>query len=215
MTQPTQTIAVVEDDQVLRDALSAILLASPHWRLRGTYPSAEAALPALRAAPPDVVLMDIQLPGMSGIECVAALKQTHPAVQVLMVTVYDNNDRIFQALAAGADGYLLKRDAPGRLLDALADLRTGGSPMSGSIARKVVQFFQQAPPPANQDHNLTPRERQILERLVQGCLYKEIADQLDIGVETVRTHLHNIYRKLQVRTRTEAVVKFLGHRPRD
>jgi DNA-binding NarL/FixJ family response regulator len=127
-----------------------------------------------------------------------------------MVTVYDNNDRIFDALAAGASGYLLKRDAPTKLLECLDDLLSGGSPMSSAIARKVVQHFQKSPPAKDEDHNLTPREKQILELLVRGGLYKEIAWDLGIGVETVRTHLHNIYAKLHVRTRTEAVVKYLG-----
>lgn len=205
------TIALVEDDAALRETLAEILAASPDWQLVAAYPAAEPALEAMKSGCPEVVLMDIQLPGMSGIECVARLKELHPAAQVLMVTVYDNNDRIFDALAAGASGYLLKRDAPAKLLEALADLLSGGSPMSGAIARKVVQHFHTAPPSKNEDHNLTPREKQILELLVKGGLYKEIAWDLGIGVETVRTHLHNIYAKLHVRTRTEAVVKYLGH----
>jgi DNA-binding NarL/FixJ family response regulator len=210
MPTDLHTIALVEDDELLRETVAEILSASPKWKLAGIYPDAEAALAGLRAACPEVVLMDIQLPGMSGIECVAKLKEIHPEAQVLMVTVYDNNDRIFDALAAGASGYLLKRDAPTKLLDALDELLTGGSPMSGAIARKVVQHFQATPPSKNEDHNLTPREKQILELLVKGGLYKEIAWDLGIGVETVRTHLHNIYGKLHVRTRTEAVVKYLG-----
>jgi DNA-binding NarL/FixJ family response regulator len=149
---------------------------------------------------------------MSGIECVALLKQKCPAIQIMMVTVYDNNDRIYDALAAGADGYLLKRDAPDKLIESLDELRDGGSPMSGAIARKVVQHFRTAPPSENQDHNLTPRETEILDQLVSGALYKEIATELGIGFETVRTHLRNIYAKLHVRTRTEAVVKYLGGR---
>lgn len=211
MATPTHTIALVEDDESLRETLAEILSAAGGWKLVATYPSAEAALDAMKSGCPDVVLMDIQLPGMSGIECVAKLKGLHPEAQVLMVTVYDNNDRIFDALAAGASGYLLKRDAPAKLLEALDDLLAGGSPMSSAIARKVVQHFQTAPPSKNEDHNLTPREKQILELLVKGGLYKEIAWDLGIGVETVRTHLHNIYAKLHVRTRTEAVVKYLGH----
>jgi DNA-binding NarL/FixJ family response regulator len=210
MATDIHTIALVEDDELLRETVAEILSASPKWKLTSIYPDAEAALAGLKAACPEVVLMDIQLPGMSGIECVAKLKEIHPGAQVLMVTVYDNNDRIFDALAAGASGYLLKRDAPTKLLDALDELLTGGSPMSGAIARKVVQHFQATPPSKNEDHNLTPREKQILELLVKGGLYKEIAWDLGIGVETVRTHLHNIYGKLHVRTRTEAVVKYLG-----
>lgn len=211
MSDSIHTIALVEDDDSLRETLAELLSSSSEWNLVAAYPAAEPALEAMKASCPDVVLMDIQLPGISGIECVARLKEMHPAVLVLMVTVYDNNDRIFDALAAGASGYLLKRDAPSKLLECLEDLLAGGSPMSSAIARKVVQHFQKGPPAKNEDHNLTPREKQILELLVKGGLYKEIAWDLGIGVETVRTHLHNIYAKLHVRTRTEAVVKYLGH----
>lgn len=204
------TIALVEDDAPLRETLVEILSGAPGWKLEGTYASAEEALPALAARTPDVVLMDIQLPGASGIDCVAKLKAARPEVLVLMVTVYDNNDRIFNALAAGASGYLLKRDVPTRLLESLDDVLTGGSPMSSAIARKVVQHFQERTASRSEGHNLTPRETQILELLTKGRLYKEIAADLGIGVETVRTHLDHIYRKLHVRTRTEAVVKYLG-----
>ena len=210
MSSP-HAIALVEDDANLRETLADIISSASDWRLVASYPDAETALAGMASACPEVVLMDIQLPGMSGIECVARLKAQLPGVQVLMVTVYDNNDRIFDALAAGASGYLLKRDAPAKLLECLDDLLAGGSPMSSAIARKVVQHFQKEPPAKNEDHNLTPREKQILELLVKGGLYKEIAWDLGIGVETVRTHLHNIYAKLHVRTRTEAVVKYLGH----
>lgn len=205
------TIALVEDDASLRETLADILTSSGEWQLTASYPDAESALEGMKASCPNVVLLDIQLPGISGIECAARLKAQHPEVQLLMVTVYDNNDRIFDALAAGASGYLLKRDAPAKLLECLDDLIAGGSPMSSAIARKVVQHFQKEAPAKNEDHNLTPREKQILELLVKGGLYKEIAWDLGIGVETVRTHLHNIYAKLHVRTRTEAVVKYLGH----
>lgn len=174
-----------------------------------TFSNAEEALTGLATDCPGMVLMDIQLPGMSGIECVAKLKALHPTVLVLMVTVYENSERIFDALAAGASGYLLKRDAPAKLLEALEDLLAGGSPMSSAIARKVVQHFQKEPP-RNKDLNLTPRETQILEQLAKGSLYNEIAWDLGIGFETVRSHIDNIYTKLHVRTRTEAVVKFLG-----
>jgi len=179
--------------------------------LTGAFPNAVEALPVLIASPPKVVLMDIQMPGMSGIECVAKLKAACPEILVLMVTVYDNNDRVFEALAAGASGYLLKRDVPAKLIESLDDALSGGSPMSSAIARKVVQFFHKEPATPNLGLHLTPREKQILDLLVKGSLYKEIAWELNIGMETVRTHLHNIYTKLHVRTRTEAVVKYLGH----
>ncbi len=203
-------ISIVEDDPSLGSIISEILHAAPEWNLLAHYSNAEDALKGMAAGCPKVVLMDIQLPGMSGIECVGRLKASHPEVLVLMVTVYDNNERIFDALAAGASGYLLKRDIPAKLMEALDDLLSGGSPMSSAIARKVVQHFQKSPPARNEDHNLTPREKQILELLAKGNLYKEIAWELGIGFETVRSHIDNIYRKLHVRTRTEAVVKFLG-----
>jgi len=204
------TIAVVEDDDALRDSLVEIIASSPRWKLVAAYPDGESAVAALSKSPTQVVLMDIQLPGMSGIECVEQLTASQPDVQVLMVTVYDNNDRIYSALAAGASGYLLKRDIPGRLLEALEDLLEGGSPMSSAIARKVVRHFKKESPQKNDHLNLTPRETEILDLLAKGSLYKEIAWDLGIGVETVRTHLHHIYTKLHVRTRTEAVVKYLG-----
>lgn len=210
MSNKPHTISIVEDDAALSGILTEIVTSSESWHLISTFSSAESALEGLATSCPEVVLMDIQLPGMSGIECVAKLKVIHPETLVLMVTVYDNNERIFDALASGASGYLLKRDAPVKLLEALDDLLAGGSPMSGAIARKVVQHFQKSPPSRNKEHNLTPRETQILELLVKGNLYKEIAWDLGIGFETVRSHIDNIYNKLHVRTRTEAVVKYLG-----
>ncbi len=210
MSSPVHAISIVEDDPSLGAILSEIIQSSPDWNLVNHYASAELALEGMTASAPEVVLMDIQLPGMSGIDCVGKLKTLHPGVLVLMVTVYDNNERIFDALAAGASGYLLKRDIPFKLMEALDDLLAGGSPMSSAIARKVVQHFQKGPPAKNEDHNLTPREKQILEQLAKGSLYKEIAWDLGIGFETVRSHIDNIYKKLHVRTRTEAVVKYLG-----
>ncbi|MES2660142.1 MAG: response regulator transcription factor [Verrucomicrobiota bacterium] len=209
MAKKPHTIAIVEDDNSLRDILTEIVNGSS-WKLVTVYSNAESALEGFAKSCPEVVLMDIQLPGMSGIQCVAKLKELHPSVLVLMVTVYDNSERIFDALAAGASGYLLKRDAPDKLLEALDDLLAGGSPMSSAIARKVVQHFHRDPPSRNKEHNLTPRETQILELLAKGSLYKEIAWDLGIGFETVRSHIDNIYNKLHVRTRTEAVVKYLG-----
>lgn len=208
---PQHSIALVEDDLILRDTLSEILASAPQWKLLGSYVDGESALDAMLPEPPEVVLMDIQLPGISGIDCVARLKAAHPEVLVLIVTVYENNDRVFKALAAGASGYLLKRDAPEKLLDSLDELLAGGSPMSGAIARKVVNYFQTSGPAPSHDQNLSTRERQILDLLVEGMIDKEIAGHLGISRETVRTHLGKIYHKLQVRSRTEAVVKYLGH----
>ena len=210
MTEVRHTVAIIEDDSELRESVRETLAASAAWSVVGCFARAETALPAIETAPPDVAIVDIQLPGISGIECVRKLKPLCPDTQFLMVTVFDNADRVFEALAAGASGYLLKRDAPLRLLEALEDVLGGGSPMSSAIARKVVQHFQKPAAPSQEDYNLTTRETEVLDLLSKGALYKEIASDLDIRLETVRFHLNNIYRKLHVRTRTEAVVKYLG-----
>ena len=211
MTQSPRTIAIVEDEAALRESLVQLLQQQGNWRIVGTYPNAELALAELKSNPPQIVLMDIQLPGKSGIECASELKAAHPDVQILMITVYDDTSRVFQALAAGASGYLLKRDVPTRLHDSLADLEACSSPVSSRVARKLFQFFAtESHTPAAPDFKLSPRESQILEKMTQGRLNKEIADELSIGIETVHFHVRNIYKKLHVRTRTEAVVKYLG-----
>ena len=210
MSTLPRTVAIIEDDSDLREWFRETLCNSTDWTIAGSFARAETAMPAIEANPPDVVIVDIQLPGISGIECVRHLKPLCPDTQFLMVTVYDNADRVFEALAAGASGYLLKPVAPTRLLESLGDVLAGGSPMSSAIARKVVQHFQQPAKPANANYVLTSRERDVLDLLIKGSLYKEIASELAIGIETVRFHLNNIYRKLHVRTRTEAVVKFLN-----
>lgn len=162
---------------------------------------------------PDVVLMDINLPNMSGIECVGKLKAKLPSVQILMLTVYDDSELVFRALTEGASGYIIKRTAPDKLLEAIRETHQGGSPMSPHIARKVVQYFNQRGSAKRETERLTDREREVLEHLAKGYLYKEIADALGIGVETVRRHLSNIYGKLHVHTRTEAVLKHLQDHP--
>jgi len=154
--------------------------------------------------------MDIHLPGMSGIECIRRLKRQQPRVQISMLTVFEDHDRIFQSLTAGASGYLLKQTPPAKLLEAIAELHRGGSPMSTQIARRVVEAFQRPVPSEQTDAKLTPREQEIVRLLAKGYLYKEIAEQLGLSVETVRTHLHRIYEKLHVHTRTEAVMKLYG-----
>jgi DNA-binding NarL/FixJ family response regulator len=204
-----RTVAIVEDDAGIRDNLIALLNGSPGYQCVAACASGEEALARVPAAKPDVVLMDINLPRMSGIECVARLKARLPGLLVLMLTVYEDGDSIFRALKAGASGYLIKRLATDKLLEAIEDVCTGGAPMSCQIARKVVQFFHQAGPSDEVSENLSPRETEILELLVTGCFFKEIAGQLGISGETVRTHVNNIYRKLHVRSRTEAVVKYL------
>lgn len=211
MSTPPKKLAIVEDDAELRRTLVEILSDAEGWEIAGAYPNGEAALPAILASPPDLVLMDIQMPGMSGIDCTAAIKSAHPQVRILMLTVYDNSQRVFDALSAGASGYLLKRDVPTRLRGSLHEVIEGGCPISSGVARKVFQHFLKAEKTLpGEEFNLTPRESEILDLLAKGKLYKEIADQLSISTETVRFHLHNIYKKLHVRTRTEAVVKYFG-----
>jgi DNA-binding NarL/FixJ family response regulator len=205
----THTVAIVEDDAGIREDLLALLNGSPGCRCLGACASAEAALIEIPFWRPQVVLMDINLPQMSGIECVARLKAKMPELLVLMLTVYEDGDSIFRALKAGASGYLVKRLASDRLIEAIQEVSAGGAPMSCHIARKVVQFFNQEGPSPEVSENLSPREREILDLLVAGCFFKEIADRLGISGETVRTHVNHVYRKLHVRSRTEAVVKYL------
>ena len=211
MSKP-HSIAIVEDDPSHRISLELLIEGDRDWRLTGSWSSAEAALPTLLRQPPEVVLMDINLPGMSGIECVHRLKERRPEAHVLMVTVYDNSDQVFAALSAGASGYLVKRDVPVRLIGFLLEILDGGAPMSSHIALQVVRFFHQQGKAKKETDELTGRERQILEMLAQGSFYKEIASGLKIGVETVNTHIRNIYAKLHVRSRTEAVIKYLQSR---
>ena len=204
------TIGIVEDDGGLREQLRRLIETTPGFRCAGDWASGEDALPALLAALPDIVLMDVHMPGMSGIDCVAALKETRPEAHVLMLTVYEDSEKIFRALSAGANGYLVKRDIPKKLMPALREMLSGGAPMSSHIARRVVSHFQKKPAAPADELSLSPREKEVLALLAEGCLYKEIAGKLGIGHETVRTHVQRIYQKLQVRTRTEAVVRFLG-----
>lgn len=200
-------VSIVEDDAPARAILADWVHRAPGFRCAGRYGSAEAALAALPQEKPAVVLMDINLPGISGIECVRRLKPLLPATQFVMLTVYEDADHIFNALAAGASGYLLKRVSRGELLAALRNVFSGGSPMSSNIARKVVQSFQRPAPPS-EAVELSPREREVLELLARGYLYKEIADSLQISGPTVNTYIRRIYEKLHVRSRSQAVAKF-------
>lgn len=203
-------VALVEDDARIRQGLAMLIGASPGFRCVADFSNGEEALMRLPALDPHVVLMDINLPGMSGIECIRQLKRGLPSAQLVMLTVFEDHERIFQSLAAGASGYLLKSTPPARLLEAILEVHQGGAPMSAQIARSVVETFQKPAPTEPAPNNLTPREQEILALLAKGFLYKEIADQLRLSVETVRTHLRNIYEKLHVRTRTEAVMKIYG-----
>jgi DNA-binding NarL/FixJ family response regulator len=203
------TVSIVEDNDQLRATLARVLNRAEGFRCVSHYGTAEAALESLPKDAPEVVLMDINLPGMNGVECVRHLKQVAPGILVVMLTVYEDTENIFNALAAGAAGYLLKRTKSAELLEAIREVRAGGSPMTTHIARKVVQSFQRAGPSPQPAENLSEREQQVLDCLSQGFLYKEIADKLGISYETVHTYIRRIYEKLQVRTRTEAVAKFL------
>jgi DNA-binding NarL/FixJ family response regulator len=203
-------VSIVEDSDQLRNTLCRVLNRSDGFKCVSTFSNAESALEELPKEPADVVLMDINLPGMNGVECVRKLKQVAPKIQVMMLTVYEDTENIFNALAAGASGYMLKRTSTPELLESIREVHRGGSPMTAHIARKVVQSFQK-PVSATSDstEDLSPREREVLDCLSQGFLYKEIAEKLGISYETVHTYIRRIYEKLQVRTRTEAVAKFL------
>lgn len=203
-------VAIVEDDRRIRESLAVLLAGTPELRLVGAFANAEDGLRELPPLRPDVVLLDINLPGLSGIEAVSRLRTLSPQTAVLMLTVYEDAEQIFRALQNGARGYLVKRTAPHKLLEAIVEAHQGGAPMSPQIARKVVQHFHQLGPVLSDLEKLTPRERQVLDELAKGSLYKEIADHLGIGIETVRSYLSSIYAKLHVHNRTEAVVKYLG-----
>jgi len=204
------SVSIVEDDAGVRASLARLIDGAPGFRCLSQHPTAESALQEMPNASPEVVLMDINLPGLSGVECVKRLKPLLPGTQVIMLTVYQNTEHIFKALAAGATGYLLKQTPPAELLDAIRDVRNGGSPMNSHIARKIVQSFQQPLPAAPEANHLSPREAEVLALLAKGFLYKEIADQTGLTYATVHTHIRHIYEKLHVRSRTEAVAMHLG-----
>ena len=203
------SVSIVEDNDKLRATLARVLNRAEGFRCLSQYANAEDALKDLPQVRPDVVLMDINLPGMNGVQCVRQLKALLPEIQVMMLTVYEDTENIFNALAAGAGGYMLKRTSSKELLEAIQDVQRGGSPMTMHIARKVVQSFQHTAASAQPTENLSEREQQVLDCLTQGLMYKEIAEKLGISYETVHTYIRRIYEKLQVRTRTEAVAKFL------
>ena len=204
-------VSIVEDDAKLRETLVRFLATQAGFRCASTYPSAEAALADLPKVKPDVVLMDINLPGMSGIECVAKLRQLLPASKVIMLTVFEESEQVFKALSAGAFGYLIKSNRPAKIIEAIREVHAGGSPMSGNIARKVVQTFHaqaaaQAAKPSETD-SLSARELEVLQALSKGHTYKQIAADLNISLGTVRTYIQRIYEKLHVHSHGEAVMK--------
>lgn len=205
----TIRVSLVEDDEQARKLVSRWLADAAGFACASEHGSAEEAIEALPKIAPDVVVMDINLPGLSGIECVRRLKSVLPNTQFVMMTVYEDAEHLFDALAAGASGYLLKHTTLDDMTAALRSVHEGGSPMSGSIARKVVQFFQAKPAQQlPEGPNLSPRERQVLDLLAQGCLYKEIADLLKLSIPTVNTHIRNIYDKLHVHSRSQAVARY-------
>ena len=202
-------VSVVEDVLGVRESIVHFLDEAEGIRCVSQHGSAEEALAELPAVKPEVVVMDIQLPKMDGIDCVRRLKALLPGTQVLMLTVYEDSDRIFKALLAGASGYLLKSVSSEELVAAVRDIKTGGSPLNTLIARKVVQFFQTQPPAPNSGARLSSREEEVLALLAKGLYYKQIADMLGVTMDTIRKHCHHIYEKMHVSSRTEAVVKYL------
>lgn len=205
-------VAVIEDRREICDGLAALINGTEGYRCTGAFRSMEHALESIGASLPDIVLVDIGLPGMSGIEGIRLLKARHPALQLLVLSIYDDDERIFEALCAGACGYLLKRTAPARLLESLKELREGGSPMSPEVARRVVRLFQKIRPPKHADHQLTPHQTRLLQLLADGHNYKTAAAELGVTVDTIGFHLRHIYEKLQVHSKSEAVAKALRER---
>jgi DNA-binding NarL/FixJ family response regulator len=202
-------VAIVDDDEGIRSSLATLIRRAPTLRLIGDYANAEIALKEIPRHAPDVVLMDINMPGASGVDCVRQLKAQMPKVQFLMLTVYEDSDSLFKSLKAGASGYLLKRTASKNLLEAILDVHTGGSPMSPQLARRVVMFFNQSAQGESDVARLAAGEKEFLDQLAKGYAYKEIADRMKISIDTVRSYVRTVYEKLHVHSRTEAVVKYL------
>jgi len=202
-------VAIVDDDEGIRTSRATLIRRAPSMKLTGDYPDGETALKEIPRNPPDVVLMDINMPGIKGPECIRLLKAQLPAVQFMILTVYEDSDSLFNSLKAGASGYLLKRTASTRLLEAIHDVHKGGSPMTPQLARRVVQFFAKPAETSSPVASLTAGEKEFLNQLANGYAYKEIADRMKISIDTVRSYVRNVYEKLHVHSRTEAVVKFL------
>lgn len=206
------TVCIVEDDKEIAASLKQIVESSPHLAFAGLFGSVEDYEKVFSEILPDVVVLDIGLPGKSGIEFLRNSRNVSPSTQYLMCTVFEDEDKIFDSLKAGAAGYIVKNSSPERIIEAIIDIRNGGSPMSAAIARKVVGAFQKSEEPADGMEELTKREKEILHYLEDGLRYKEIADKLSLSVETIRTHIRNIYVKLQVQSKIEALNKVRKHR---
>ena len=206
-------VALFEDDKILREMLFQLIHGTSGFTCTGAFPDAEDIIHKIEKSEPDVVLMDIHMPGMSGIEAVRLIKKRFPAVNILMQTVFDEDEIIFEAICAGASGYLLKNTSPAKILEALQEVNTGGAPMSASVARKLLDAFQKSMFFQKQDgFNLSAREKEVLQHLVKGMSYKMIADKCDISIDTIRFHVKNIYEKLHVNSKSEAVVKAIQNK---
>jgi DNA-binding NarL/FixJ family response regulator len=205
-------VAIVEDRREIRDGLAMLVNFTDGFECTGSYRSMEEAIPKIGGNIPDVLLSDIGLPGMDGIEGIRILKEKHPSLTILMLSVYEDNERIFDALCAGAVGYLLKKTPPAKLLDGLREAVAGGAPMSPEVARRVITLFKEVRPPDRVDYDLSPHEVRLLKLLVEGHSYKTAAAELNVTVNTISFHLKNIYEKLQVHSKSEAVAKALKNR---
>ncbi len=210
-TEPTIRVAIVEDDRAVREGLSMIIGATPGFQCTGRFYSVEEALGVMNESP-DVMLLDIHLPGMLGSEGVRVFREKFPLLQILMLTVYDGQDKVFESICNGASGYLLKKTPPAKLLEAIREANDGGAPMSPEIARKVITLFQQSGPPEKLDQPLTSQETRLLKLLSEGYSYQNSAGQMNISINTVRNYIRSIYEKLHVNTKSEAVSKALRHR---
>jgi DNA-binding NarL/FixJ family response regulator len=219
MTETTATeqkktinVIIIEDERDIREGLGMLINYTDGFQCSGKYGSVEDALAALRRRAPDIVLSDIGLPGMDGIEGVRRIKEMYPQMTILMLSVYEDNERIFEALCAGASGYLLKKTPPAKIVESLREAVSGGAPMSPEVARKVITLFRDFSPPPKVDYDLSPHEIRLLKLLVEGHSYKTAAARLNVTTNTISFHLKNIYEKLQVHSKSEAVAKALQHR---
>jgi len=210
--EPVIRAAIVEDERQIREGLATLINRTEGYRCTGSFRSMEEALDGIKREVPDIALCDIGLPGMSGIEGIRILKERYPKLQVLMLTIYDDDDRIFDALCAGACGYLLKRTSPSKLLESLREAATGGAPMSPEVANRVIKLFRDIRPPERADYELTPHETRLLKLLVEGHNYTTAAEELGVSYNTVKFHMRHVYEKLQVHSKSEAVAKALRDR---
>lgn len=211
MSDETISVVIVEDDEHIREGISTLIKSTKGFELKGAFGECQALLNVLDDILPDVFLMDISMPGMNGIECSAKIKSIYPAANIIILTVYDDDAQIFESLRAGASGYILKRASLDQIIEAIRDVNSGGAPMTPIIAKRVLGYFNQVRNP-QKDYNLTKRENEILYELVNGLSYKKISDNLFISLNTVRSHIKNIYQKLHVKSKSEAILKTLKKR---